>query len=370
MKWNVIKSYAGYLSSDFVNESFAFNGKYLNGQLQMQPRWKRVLGTINFSIGEALGELFVAKYFPPEAKERAKKVVSKLLEAMGERIKGLEWMSDSTKEEALGKLSTFYVKIGYPDKWKDYSALDVTPDPYVENVIKAREFDFQNDLEKVGKEVDRTEWGMTPQTVNAYYNSTMNEIVFPAAILQPPFFNQEADDAVNYGAMGAVIGHEITHGFDDKGRMFDAVGNLRIWWKNEDEKKFKERAQKIINQYSDYEVLDSVFINGELTQGENIADLGGLTVAYTAFMKTDQYKEGKKIDGFTPSQRFFLSWAQVWRNNIRDENLRVRIKTDPHSPGKYRILGPLSNMPQFYEAFGVKPGDGMYRKEDVRVKIW
>lgn len=370
LKWNVISSLAPYLSGAFVNESFDFNGRYLNGSQQMQPKWKKVLQTIDGSIGEALGQLYVEQYFPPQAKERAQHIVSNLLKAMGERIKGLDWMSDSTKKEALTKLSTFKVKIGYPDKWMDYSNVNVSRDSYLNNVLMAAEFNFEDGLKKVGQPVDRLKWEMTPQTVNAYYNPVMNEIVFPAAILQPPFFNQDADDAINYGAMGAVIGHEITHGFDDQGRQFDADGNIRVWWTEEDEKKFMERAKMIVSQYAGYEVLDSVFINGELTQGENIADLGGLTVSFTAFKETEQYKKNQKIDGFTPAQRFFLSWAQVWRNNIREQMLLVRIKTDPHSPGKYRVLGPLSNMTEFYEAFGVKQNDGMYRAEDKRVKIW
>ncbi|HEX2982101.1 MAG TPA: M13 family metallopeptidase [Ignavibacteriales bacterium] len=370
LKWNVISSSAPYLSSAFVNESFDFNGKYLNGSEQMQPRWKKVLQATDGSIGEALGQLYVEKYFPATAKERAQHIVANLLKAMGERINNVDWMSDATKKEALTKLSTFKVKIGYPDKWMDYSSVNITRDSYLDNVMKAAEFNFEDGLKKVGQPVDRLKWEMTPQTVNAYYNPVMNEIVFPAAILQPPFFNQEADDAINYGAMGAVIGHEITHGFDDQGRQFDAEGNIRVWWTDEDEKKFTERAKLIVGQYSGYEVLDSVFINGELTQGENIADLGGLTVSFTAFKNTDQYKNNEVIDGFTPAQRFFLSWAQVWRNNIREQLLRVRVKTDPHSPGMQRVLGPLSNMPEFYEAFGVKENDGMYRPDDKRVKIW
>ncbi len=370
MKWHALSDAAPFLSSPFVNESFEFYSKYLNGAQAMRPRWKRVLGTIDGTIGEAMGQLYVEKYFPATSKEKAKSIVSKLLEAYAERIKTLDWMSEATKQQALHKLSKFKVKIGYPDKWKDYSKVEITPDSYYGNVVKANKFEFEDNVNKIGKPVDKTEWEMTPQTVNAYYNPLNNEIVFPAAILQPPFFNPDADDAVNYGAMGAVIGHEVTHGFDDQGRQFDSDGNITDWWTAEDASKFKAKAQKIIDQYSKYEPLDSVYVNGELTQGENIADLGGLSIAYAAFQNTDQYKKGEKIDGFTPAQRFFLSWAQVWRTNTRDAQARVWIKIDPHSPGKFRVLGPLSDMPEFYAAFNVKPGDAMMQADSNRVKIW
>lgn len=370
LKWNLLRGTANLLSSDFVNERFEFTGKFLNGQKAMQPRWKRILQSTNFALGEALGKLFVEKTFPPEAKHKALQIVNNLLEAMGERINNLEWMSDETKKQALIKLDAFNVKIGYPDKWKDYSDLNITRNSFVENMMQANRFQFKKDIEKIGKPVDKNEWLMNPQTVNAYYEPTKNEIVFPAAILQPPFFDPEADDAVNYGAMGGVIGHEVTHGFDDEGKQYDAEGNIRNWWTAEDEAKFNERAQVMINQYNSFMPIDTNRINGALTQGENIADLGGLNVAFTAFQKTDQFKENKLVDGFTPTQRFFLSWANVWKNNIRDQALLLRLKTDPHSPGKYRVLGPLSNIPEFWEAFDIKPGEPMRNEGDKLVKIW
>ena len=370
LKWNLVRSMSSYLSSDFIKERFDFAGRFLSGQKEMKPRWKRVLSATSGALGEAIGQLYVKKYFPPEAKARAKKIVESLLESMKERITNNEWMSEETKKEALKKLSGFGVKIGYPDKWKDYSSLEVTKDSYVKNIMNSNYFDHKEMLSKINKPVRKWEWGMTPQTVNAYYNPTRNEIVFPAAILQFPFYNVNVDDAINYGGMGCVIGHEITHGFDDQGRQYDATGNIRDWWKKEDTERFNKRAQKIIDQFNQYVPIDSMHINGQLTQGENIADLGGLVVSYNAFKKTEQFKKGEKIDGFTPTQRFYLSWAQVWKNNIRPEALKLRLKTDPHSPGKYRVIGPLSNLPTFYKAFGVKKGDGMYRDEDVRVKIW
>ena len=370
LKWNLVRSMSSYLSSDFIKERFNFGGKFLNGQKEMKPRWKRVLSTTSGALGEAIGQLYVKKYFPPEAKARAKKIVESLLVSMKESINNNEWMSDETKKEALKKLSGFGVKIGYPDKWRDYSELEVTNDSYIKNIMNSNYFDHKEMLSKINKPVRKWEWGMTPQTVNAYYNPTRNEIVFPAAILQFPFYNVNVDDAINYGGMGCVIGHEITHGFDDQGRQYDANGNIRDWWTKEDTERFNKRAQRIIDQFNAFVPIDSMHINGELTQGENIADLGGLVVSYNAFKKTEQFKKGEKIDGFTPTQRFYLSWAQVWKNNIRDEALKLRLKTDPHSPGKYRVIGPLSNLPTFYKAFDINKGDGMYRDEDVRVKIW
>jgi len=370
LRWNLVRSMSPYLSSDFVNERFEFTGKFLNGQKEMRPRWKRVQGVTSGALGEAIGQLYVEKYFPPEAKTRAKKIVESLIVSMGESINRIDWMSDETKKEALKKLDGFGVKIGYPDKWRDYSELEITNDSYVQNIMNSNYFDHKETLSKINKPVRDWEWGMSPQTVNAYYNPTRNEIVFPAAILQSPFYNVNVDDAINYGGMGCVIGHEITHGFDDQGRQYDADGNIRDWWTKEDSRRFDKRAKRIIDQFNAYQPLDSFFVNGELTQGENIADLGGLTISYNSFKKTEQFKSGEKIDGFTPAQRFYLNWAQVWKNNIRDEALKLRLKTDPHSPGKYRVLGPLSNIPEFYEAFGITKGDGMYRNEDVRVKIW
>ncbi|MGE5398865.1 MAG: M13 family metallopeptidase [Ignavibacteriales bacterium] len=370
MKWHAVHSMAGFLSNAFENEQFEFYSKYLRGSKVMQPRWKRVMLAADELIGETLGQLYVKEVFPPEAKDRAKKMVDGILEAMGERIRALDWMSEGTKQQALKKLATFTVKIGYPDKWKDYSSLTITDASYLQNALNANEYEFRRDINKIGKPVDRTEWGMTPQTVNAYYNPLQNEIVFPAAILQPPFFNYEADDALNYGGIGAVIGHEITHGFDDKGRLYDAQGNIKDWWTKEDGEKFDKEAALIVKQYNEYTPVDSLHINGALTQGENIADLGGLNIALTALKKTDQYRKNSMIDGFTTIQRFFLSWAQIWRSNTRKEFTILMVNTDPHSPEKYRVLGPLSNMPEFWEAFNVKQGDPMTRPADALVKIW
>ena len=370
LKWNLLSGSAAALSSVFVNESFDFNGKFLNGQKAIQPRWKRILQIVNRSMGELLGEIYVGKVFPPEAKQKAKAIVNNLLVSMDESIKNLEWMGDSTKQQALNKLSTFGVKIGYPDKWKDYSVLEISRVSFIQNILTASQWNRQENLKKLGKPVDKTEWGMTPQTVNAYYNPTRNEIVFPAAILQPPFFNPNADDAVNYGAMGVVIGHEITHGFDDQGRLYDKNGNLKTWWTEEDNTKFKARAQKLVDEYDRFTAVDTFHVNGSLTLGENIADLGGITISFAAFQKTDEYKKGESIDGFTPAQRFFLGYAQVWANNIRPEALKLRLKTDVHSPAKERVNGPLMNVPAFFKAFDVKPGDPMRNPDDKIVKIW
>ncbi|MEN8193290.1 MAG: M13 family metallopeptidase [Bacteroidota bacterium] len=370
LTWNLVRSMSPYLSSDFVDERFDFMGKFMNGQKVNRPRWKRVQNATSGALGEAIGQLYVAKYFPPEAKAKALEIVEALKVSMGESIESVEWMTEETKKEALKKLAGFGVKIGYPDKWKDYSDLQVTSDSYVKNVIASNYFDHKETLSKINQPVRDWEWNMNPQRVNAYYSPTRNEIVFPAAILQSPFFNMNVDDAINYGGMGFVIGHEITHGFDDQGRQYDADGNIRDWWTKEDNDNFKARAQKIIDQFNKYEPLDSLFVNGELTQGENIADLGGLIVSYNAFKKTEQYKKGELIDGLTPTERYYLNSAQVWKGSIRDEALEVRIKTDPHSPAKYRVIGPLSNIPEFYKTFDVKEGDGMYRSPEERVKIW
>ena len=369
LKWNLVRSMSSYLSKEFVAERFDFGGKFLSGQEVNRPRWKRVLSATNGVMGEAIGQLYVAKHFPPEAKERAKKIVETLKVSMGESIKNNTWMTDVTKKEALKKLASFGVKIGYTDKWRDYSGLEVT-ESYIQNIMNSNYFDHQEMLSKIDKPVRKWEWGMTPQTVNAYYSPTRNEIVFPAAILQFPFYNVELDDAINYGAMGAVIGHEITHGFDDQGKQYDAKGNIRDWWTTEDSKNFNKRVKVIIDQFNEYVAIDTFHVNGALTQGENVADLGGLTISYNAFKKTEQYKKGKVIDGFTPSQRFFLAWAQVWKNNIRPDALKLRLKTDVHSPGEQRVLGPLSNLPAFFEAFNVKEGDAMRRPKDKLVKIW
>ncbi|MEW6195380.1 MAG: M13 family metallopeptidase [Bacteroidota bacterium] len=370
LKWHMINNAANALSSDFVNEHFNFYGKFLNGTKALQPRWKRILQSADNEIGDLIGQIYVDQYFPPEAKERARAIVNSLVTAMGESIKNLEWMSSETKEQALNKLSKFTVKIGYPDKWIDYSELEIKRDTYFKNLLRTNYWASKDNLAKIGKPVDKTEWGMTPQTVNAYYSPTRNEIVFPAAILQPPFFDQNADDAINYGAMGAVIGHEITHGFDDQGRKYDANGNIKDWWTKDDNDKFQVRANKLADQYSSYAAIDTFHVNGKLTLGENIADLGGLTISFAAFKNTEQFKENEMIDGFTPAQRFFLGWAQVWANNIRDEALKLRLKTDVHSPGRFRAFGPLKNMSEFFEAFDVKPGDAMRNPDDKVVKIW
>lgn len=370
LRWSVLKAAATYLSTPFVNASFEFNGKFMNGAKVLRPRWKRIMGAENNALGELIGQLYVEKTFPPEAKERARKIVDNLIIAIKERIEKLDWMSDETKKAALVKLAAFTVKIGYPDKWKDYSKVVISRDSYFNNDVNANEFITRENLAKIGKPVDKTEWEMTPQTVNAYYEPVRNEIVFPAAILQPPFFNVNADDAINYGAMGVVIGHEISHGFDDQGRQFDAEGNLKDWWNESDALKFNEKAKRIVDQFNAYAVLDTFHVNGELTQGENIGDLGGLNISWTAFKKTDEYKNGEKIDGFTPQQRFFLSWAQVWKENIRDEYLKLLVQTNEHPPSKVRVNGPMSNMPEFWKAFNIPDGTPMRRNESDLVKIW
>jgi putative endopeptidase len=371
LRWHLVHAMAPYLSTNFVDENFRFYGTVLTGTKQLLPRWKRVINTIDYEIGFALGKLYVQKYFSPQAKARAEKMVRNLESAFAERIKNLDWMSEATKKQALSKLKAIVNKIGYPNKWKSYKGLQIDRGPYVLNVIRANEFNFDYNIKKIGKPVDRTEWEMTPPTVNAYYDPSMNEIVFPAGILQPPFFNPTADDAVNYGGMGAVIGHEMTHGFDDEGSQFDAKGNLKNWWTKSDAENFKKKAEVLVKQFDEYTVLDSIHVNGKLTEGENIADLGGLSIAYDAFEKTLNGKaRPANIDGFTPEQRFFLAWAQMWRENDTPQALRLRITVDPHSPNEYRCNGPLSNFPPFYKAFNVKEGDPMYRPESDRAKIW
>ncbi len=373
LRWHLIDDAAQELSDDFVNEDFNFNGRVLRGTKEIKPRWKRVVNATDHALGEALGKLYVAEYFPPEAKARALEMINNLKEALADRIKNLGWMDEPTKQEALKKLAAMNVKIGYPDKWRDYSALQIDRGPYVLNAMRAANFEVNRELKKIGKPVDRTEWEMTPPTVNAYYNPQMNEIVFPAGILQPPFFDPKADDAVNYGGMGAVIGHEMTHGFDDQGRQFDAAGNLRDWWTKHSAEEYDKRRKAVVEQYSQYEPLPGAHINGELTQGENIADIGGLKLAYAALQKAldkNPQARNQKIDGFTPEQRFFLGWAQVWRANQRDDDLRLRLVTDPHSPTHYRCNGPLANMPEFQKAFNIPDGSPMVRPPDKRVNIW
>ena len=368
--YKMVSGNASLLSSKFVNLNFDFYSKKLRGVEQIRPRWKRGVSAVEGSLGEVVGKVYVKKFFKPEAKRRMVELVNNLQKSLGKRIEKLEWMSDETKKEALLKLSKFNAKIGYPDKWKDYSKLVVKRDDLVGNVTRSNIVEFEREIAKLGQPIDRTEWGMTPQTVNAYYNPTMNEVVFPAAILQPPFFNMEADDAVNYGGIGYVIGHEMTHGFDDQGRKSDGDGNMRDWWTEEDNANFTKRAQVIVEQYNSYSPIDSMHINGQLTLGENIADLGGMIVAYYAYQMALDGKEAPVIDGFTGDQRFFLGLAQVTRGVMRDEAMRQRLLTDPHSPGEYRCNGVVANMPEFYKAFDVKEGDGLYRPDEKRVSIW
>lgn len=370
LKWNVLRNAAPYLSSAFVNERFEFYSKFLNGAKTLTDRWKRVLSAEDGAIGEIVGQLYVKDNFPPEAKARALKIVKSLLVSMGERIKGVDWMSDATKKQALKKLNAFNVKIGYPDKWIDYKKLDIKEDSYYKNIVRSSYFASVKSIKEIGKKVDKSKWFMTPQTVNAYYEPSLNEIVFPAGILQPPFFDKDADDAINYGAMGAVIGHEVTHGFDDQGRQYDLAGNLADWWTKEDKDKFNAKTKVLIDQFNNFAALDTFKVNGELTLGENIADIGGLTVSMNAFKKTEQYKKNEKIDGFTPAQRFFLSWAQVWKTNMRPETAKMYLKIDVHSPAKARVIMPFKNLPDFYEAFDVKPGDPMRIADKEIVKIW
>lgn len=369
--WKVVSRFSPYLSSEFVDQSFMFYGSVLSGNEVNKPRWERVAGAANMFIGELVGQIFVEENFPPQAKEKMVTLVANLKVAYRERMQDLIWMSDVTKERALEKLDAMNVKIGYPDNWKDYSTLEITGDCYVINVKNGLAFAFRTNMDKVGKPVDRTEWFMTPQTVNAYYSPTMNEIVFPAAILQPPFFNLHADDAVNYGAIGMVIGHEMTHGFDDQGRQFNKDGNLEEWWEPADSEKFNELTQTIIDQYEAFVAIGDMNLNGRLTLGENIADYGGLTISYHAFQKALEGKpRPETIDGFTAEQRFFLSYANVWRQIIRDKELMRRVKEDPHSPGKFRVNGALFNIDEFYAAFDISPTDPLFRAPDVRPKIW
>lgn len=366
----LLSDLAPRLNEEFVDLNFEFFSKTLRGIEKNRPRWKRAVSATEGSLGEVVGQVYVKKHFKPEAKARMVELVENLRKAYKTRIEQLEWMSPETKEEALVKLSKFKAKIGYPNKWKDYSKLIVKKDDLIGNTIRSNRVDYERGIAKLGKPIDRDEWFMTPQTVNAYYNPPMNEVVFPAAILQPPFFNMEADDAVNYGAIGAVIGHEMTHGFDDQGRKSDGEGNLRDWWTEEDANRFMERAQVMIDQYDGYIPVDTLHVNGKLTLGENIADFGGMTISYNAYKMSLNGKESPKMDGFTGEQRFFIGNAQIWARLFRDEALRQRVLTDPHSPSEYRCNGIVSNMPEFYAAFDVKKNDPMYKPEDIRVKIW
>ncbi|HEY0923005.1 M13 family metallopeptidase [Rheinheimera pacifica] len=370
LKFHLVRSNASNLSSAFADASFEFYGKTLNGLQEQRSREKRAVSLVDSNLGFMVGKKYVEQHFKPEAKVRMDQMIENLRVAFRQSIDELEWMSPVTKKQAQIKLAKFNTKIGYPDKWRDYSCVEISPTDLIGNLRRSAECEYQRTIERLGKPVDRTEWGMTPQTVNAYYSSTMNEIVFPAAILQPPFFNVDADDAVNYGAIGGVIGHEFTHGFDDQGRRSDGDGNLRDWWTEQDAAQFQGRAQLMIDQYSAFNPIDDLHLQGALGLGENIADLGGLTVSYKAYQNSLNGQAGAVIDGFTPEQRFFMGWGQVWRIKFRDEALRQQVITGPHSPGMYRVLGTLSNMPQFYQAYDVKPGDGMYRDDKVRVKIW
>jgi putative endopeptidase len=368
LRWQLLSARAAVLSSAMVKEDWEFRLHTLRGVSEMQPRWKRCLAQADTGLGEILGQAYVATNFSPEAKQRALTMVQNIQAEFRRRLEKLDWMSEETKAKAFTKLDAIINQIGYPDQWRDYGALNVTPGPFANNVSRAATFDYNRDLAKIGKPVVKTEWGMTPPTVNAYYNPLYNKIVFPAGIMQPPFFDPAADDAVNYGGMGAVIGHEITHGFDDEGRQFDANGNLSGWWQQEDEERFKQRADVVVRQFDGYVAIDTLHVNGNLTLGENLADLGGLTIAYGAYRRTLEGKpEPAPIDGWTGDQRFFLAWAQIWRQIQRPQRTRLQVLTDPHSPGIFRVNGPLSNLGEFAKAFGCKAGDEMVRSEQAVV---
>ena len=371
LSFKLLNAASSYLSDDFVNANFDFYGRAVQGKEELQPRWKRSLAVVNRSLAEAFGQMYVEKYFPASSKEKMIEMVSNLQTALGERIEALEWMSAQTKSKAQEKLGTFIVKVGYPDNWKDYTALEIRNDSYWANICRANVFAHNDMMEDEGQPVDRTEWGMSPQTVNAYYNPTTNEICFPAAILQPPFFNPDADDAVNYGGIGVVIGHEMTHGFDDQGRNYDKDGNLSAWWTEEDEKQFNERAKVLVEQYDKIVVLDSLHADGSYTLGENIADQGGLLVSYQAYMNTLKGKDiPADIDGLTHSQRFYIGYATLWAQNLRPQEIMRRTKTDVHSLGKWRVNAALRNIDDFYTAFDIKEGDAMYLAPEERINIW
>jgi predicted metalloendopeptidase len=371
LRWHALHTAAPSLSKAFQDEDFAFNHKKLNGTPQPEEAWRRVQAATDNALGEAIGPIYVARAFSPRAKDRMKELVENMRVALKERIEALPWMSAETKAQAQRKLAAFGVKIGYPDTWRDYSALTISRGvPYYENVRRSRVFETKRNLAKLGKPIDRTEWGMTPPTVNAYYSSSMNEIVFPAGILQPPFFSEDADDAVNYGGIGVVIGHEMSHGFDDSGSQYDADGNLKNWWTPEDRKAYEARTGLIVKQFDSYKPLADQAINGKLTLGENIGDFGGIKIAYAAMQKALAGKPKEKIGGFTPEQRFFLSYATIWRSQYRDEAMRVQLNTNPHSPGHWRAIGPPSNLPEFYDAFSCAEGSPMRRAEADRPSIW
>ena len=370
LTFHTLSSFAGYLTADLDNENFDFFSNQLSGRKEQRPRWKRGVSVVNRNLGEVIGKVYVKNYFTAEAKTRMSQLVENLRSAYGNSIDDLEWMSTGTKKAAHEKLAAFTPKIGYPDRWEDYSALTISADDLIGNILRSRAVGHQKDIKKLGDPIHKWEWGMTPQTVNAYYNPTVNEIVFPAAILQPPFFNMKADDAVNYGGIGAVIGHEMGHGFDDQGSKYDATGNMRNWWTEADLAEFGKRTAALIEQYNGYQVFDDLNVNGKLTLGENIGDLSGVTIAYKAYKASLHGKEAPVIDGLTGDQRFFMGFAQVWRGKSVEKSLRNQVATNPHSPAEFRALGALSNMPQFYTAFDVKPGDKMYIAPEKRVKIW
>ncbi|MGL5031550.1 MAG: M13 family metallopeptidase [Aeromonas sp.] len=370
LKWQLLTDYASYLDSQTDQANFAFYGTTLSGTPKQRANWERALGVLNEHLGEAVGQLYVARYFPPAAKARMEQLVENLRTAYGQSIKELDWMSATTKAQALDKLSKFRPKIGYPDKWKDYSAITIKPNDLVGNLLRAQAFEYADDLAQLGKPVNRDEWHMSPQTVNAYYNPSNNEIVFPAAILQPPFFDLTADDAVNYGAIGGVIGHEMGHGFDDQGAKSDGDGMMRDWWTPQDLKEFRFRTSRLVAQYNRFEPIRGQFVNGQFTLGENIGDLGGLTIAYKAYQLSLDGKAAPVLDGFTGEQRFFLGWAQVWKGMYRPELMQMLLRSDPHSPPEYRVNGVVPNIPAFYKAFNIQPTDKLYLSPDKRVKIW
>jgi endothelin-converting enzyme/putative endopeptidase len=370
LQYRIIDSYATSLSEDLERTHFAFHSTAITGVQEQKPLWKRGVQATGGTLGEVVGKLYVEKHFSAHAKERMQELVDNLKQAFAVRIDRLEWMGPGTKRQAHEKLNLFTTKIGFPDQWKDYSALEIDRDDLLGNMLRSARFEYQRNIAKLGKPIDRQEWQMTPQTINAYYSPVMNEIVFPAAILQPPFFNLEADDAVNYGAIGAVIGHEISHGFDDKGSQYDGRGNLRNWWTEEDRVEFEKRANQLVQQYAAYYPFPDMAVNGELTLGENIGDLGGLSVALEAYRISLGDKTAPVIDGLTGEQRFFLGWAQIWRRKYREPELRRRLIVDPHSPSQYRVIGIVSNLDAFYEAFSIKPGDKMYLAPESRVRIW
>ncbi len=370
IRWHLLTDAASHLAASFEKENFRFYGTVLNGTPEQEPRWQRATKIVDGSIGEALGQLYVAKHYPPAAKARMDEMIRNIRTVFRERLEKLEWMSAETRAKALAKFDRFEPMIGYPSKWRDYSAVEIRRDDYFGNVVRAKLAASRRQIDRTGQVVDRAEWGMTPPTVNAYYSPVTNQIVFPAGILQPPFFDFTIDDAVNYGAIGGVIGHEITHGFDDQGRRSDADGNLTDWWTAEDAAKFRERAQKLVEQFNNYQALPGLAINGQLSLGENIGDLGGTSIAFEALQRSLVGKEKKRIDGLTPEQRFYISWAQQWRTKFRDDAMRLQIARGPHAPGNFRAIGPLVNQQEFFDAFGIKEGDPMWRKPADRCKIW